>query len=60
MFRVFNRWGNEVYSSKLLATKGWDGMYKNEPCEVGVYYWYIDYECEGVKHTAKGDVTLIR
>jgi len=60
VFSIFNRWGNEVYSSKLLATKGWDGMYKNEPCEVGVYYWYIDYECEGVKHTAKGDVTLIR
>jgi gliding motility-associated-like protein len=59
-FIVYNRWGEEVYSSRLLATKGWDGTYKGIPQELGVYYWVVIYECEGQQHIEKGDVTLIR
>jgi gliding motility-associated-like protein len=59
-FSIFNRWGQEVYTSKLLASKGWDGTYKGIIQEVGVYYWVIIYECEGEQHIEKGDVTLIR
>ena len=59
-FSIYNRWGVQIYSTKLLINKGWDGTWKDIPQEIGVYFWYIDYECEGITHKQKGDVTLIR
>ena len=59
-FSIYNRWGQQVYSSKLLASKGWDGTYNAVPQELGSYFWMIDYECEGIEHVLEGDVTLIR
>ena len=59
-FSVFNRWGEEVYIYRTSTLKGWDGTYKGYPQELGVYYWVVLYECEGVEHIEKGDVTLIR
>jgi gliding motility-associated-like protein len=59
-FSVFNRWGEEVYIYRASTLKGWDGTYKGYPQELGVYYWVVLYECEGVEHIEKGDVTLIR
>lgn len=59
-FRVFNRFGEEVYFGESLEA-GWDGTYKGRPAELGVYFWemsYIDrFGKEGFK---KGDVTLLR
>ena len=37
---VFNRWGEEVYTTKDLS-KPWDGRYKGKDCPVGVYSWKI-------------------
>jgi gliding motility-associated-like protein len=59
-FSVFNRWGEEVYICKASTLKGWDGTYKGYAQELGVYYWVVLYECEGVEYIEKGDVTLIR
>jgi hypothetical protein len=41
-------------------SKGWDGKYKGQDCEIGSYYYYIEYEAYKVKKTAKGDISLIR
>ena len=59
-FSIYNRWGQQVYSSKLQSSKGWDGTYNGIPQDGGTYYWIADYECEGKDHIEKGDVTLIR
>lgn len=59
-FSIYNRWGQQIYTSKLLATKGWDGSFNKIPQDLGVYFWILDYECEGKTHLEKGDVTLIR
>jgi gliding motility-associated-like protein len=59
-FRVFNRWGQEVFSTTDGA-KGWDGTFKGAPQEVGVYHYLIRITTpEGKMRTYKGDVTLIR
>jgi gliding motility-associated-like protein len=59
-FRIFSRWGHEVYSSTDL-NKGWDGTYKGEPQEVGVYHYIIRVATpDGKMRTFKGDVTLVR
>lgn len=58
-FRVFDRWGNQMYES--TDTKGWDGAYKGKKANPDVYYYIIrlGYADEMVE-TYKGDVTLIR
>lgn len=59
-FKVFNRWGEEVYDGKSLE-EGWDGTCNNKPAELGVYFWQISYiDRFGKEGIWKGDVTLIR
>ncbi len=59
-FRVFNRWGQEVFSTTDIR-KGWDGTWKGEPQPMGVYQYLIrvGYADQTIE-TYKGDVTLIR
>jgi gliding motility-associated-like protein len=60
-FKVFNRWGNEVFSS-LDATTAWDGTYNGLPCTSDTYFYILEYNCvqKKTRLTVKGDVQLIR
>ena len=59
-FRIFNRWGEEVFFTTSLET-GWDGTHNSKPCDLGTYYWEIGYKDRfGKDGTMKGDVTLVR
>ena len=40
--RIFNRWGNEVYSSPIPYSDDWEGKYNNEYLPTGTYYYVID------------------
>lgn len=59
IFRIYNRYGNLVFETDNLQ-EGWDGNYKNEPSDVGVYFYYVDYYIGDKKYKEKGDVTLLR
>ncbi|MFN0214051.1 MAG: choice-of-anchor L domain-containing protein [Saprospiraceae bacterium] len=64
-FKVFDRWGEMVFGLKDFAfnddTQGWDGTFRNQPCEPGVYVWMLEVEYEdGVREVYKGNTTLIR
>ena len=59
-FRVFNRWGQVVYSTKTL-NEGWDGRLGGVEQPSGAYVWMV----EGVTFdnkviTKKGTVLIIR
>ncbi len=59
-FRVFNRWGQMVYSTTTLL-QGWDGKAKGIEQPTGVYMWMAEGITEnGKKISKKGTVTLIR
>jgi gliding motility-associated-like protein len=59
-FKVFNRWGAEVYSTQNI-NDGWDGTYKGKPADMGVYNYIIRVAYpDGATDTFKGDVTLMR
>jgi gliding motility-associated-like protein len=59
-FRVFNRWGEEVYFSTNLET-GWDGTYRKKQCDMGTYFWEISYTDRfGDQGFMKGDVELVK
>jgi hypothetical protein len=49
--------------------EGWDGTYKNQDVDQGVYAYYLYFNCgednspklsEGSKKIKKGNITLIR
>ncbi len=58
-FRIFNRWGQEVYSSH--DNSGWDGTYGGKMQDADVYKYLIRVAYpDGTVRNFKGDVTLIR
>ncbi|WP_118953140.1 DUF7948 domain-containing protein [Taibaiella helva] len=59
-FRVFNRWGQEVFFTTDPA-QGWNGQYKGRPADVGTYHYYARLRGTGGEEKVfKGDLTLIR
>ena len=59
-FRVFNRFGNELFSTTLLQ-KGWDGTYKGLPQAPDTFVWMVrGTDFTGKTVIKKGTVQLIR
>ncbi|MBK6381953.1 MAG: gliding motility-associated C-terminal domain-containing protein [Chitinophagaceae bacterium] len=59
-FRVFNRWGQLIFSTPRLHD-GWDGKISGREQPAGVYVWMIEGITKDNKViTKKGTVTLIR
>lgn len=59
-FRVFNRWGQEVFYTNDI-TKGWNGQYKGKPQPMGAYVYVVDaVTSTGKRFYKQGNVTLIR
>ncbi|MFI5196957.1 MAG: gliding motility-associated C-terminal domain-containing protein, partial [Chitinophagales bacterium] len=59
VFRIVNRWGQTVYES-VDERAAWDGTLNGVPQDIGVYYYYLRYDCDGKTMEEKGDVNLIR
>jgi len=59
IFRIVNRYGQTVYQSNVESA-GWDGKFGGVPQDMGVYYYYLNYDCNGKTIEEKGDLTLIR
>jgi gliding motility-associated-like protein len=59
-FRIYNRWGVEIYGSTDFRT-GWDGTFRGAPAPVDTYIWILQgTDFTGKKIEKKGTVTLIR
>lgn len=60
-FRVYNRYGQMVFSSSSYNKPEWDGRINGKPCDIGTYFWKISLtNAFGKKESLDGDVTLIR
>lgn len=64
-FRVFDRWGELLFEDADFAvndkSRGWDGSYRGDASNPGVYVWslVVEYK-DGVKEALSGHTTLIR
>ncbi|MDR2886560.1 MAG: gliding motility-associated C-terminal domain-containing protein, partial [Bacteroidales bacterium] len=54
--RVFNRWGQLIFSEKNYSNR-WDGTSRGNPLPEGAYYFIIDTENSGV---VTGTVNIVR
>ena len=58
--KIFNRWGNEVFSSEDVTFE-WDGQHDGSESASAVYVYVVEYTLNGSKQPVrKGDVTLLR
>lgn len=59
-FAVYNRWGQQVFYDVVNNTP-WNGTFNGQPCEQGVYYYYVKgKDASGKLIVLKGDIALIR
>lgn len=60
-FRIYNRWGQLVYSSTNLESPGWDGKIGGKEQPTATFVWIVKgTDFTGKIVFAKGTVTLIR
>jgi gliding motility-associated-like protein len=64
-FAVYNRWGDVMHEAFDVfpndATKGWDGRYKGDLLNPGVFAYVAEIVyLDGVSEVLTGDVTLVR
>lgn len=61
-FRIFNRWGQEVYNGDNLSNAGWDGRFQGveQPTEVYIYLLEYQISTNSRVEMRKGEFTLIR
>ncbi len=60
-FRIYNRFGEIVFQTSDINTKGWDGNFKGKPSILGTYFWYMNaIDEKNVRKEYKGDILLIK
>ncbi len=61
--RIFNRWGQVVFETKDTES-AWDGFYKGQRVQNGVYAYFIEYsytsEGKSINNVEKGTVLMLR
>ena len=58
--QIYNRWGAKIFESSNQRV-AWDGTFKGEMQNPGVYSYYVSLEyLDGKTSDHKGSVTLIR
>ena len=60
-FRIFNRFGQQVFESKQWTNK-WDGTINGKAQDIGTYVWMLQYTDKdtGEKYSMKGTSVLVR
>ncbi len=60
LFQIFNRWGQLIFQTTDPSV-GWDGTYKGQPQEIGVYVYQLETQfSNGISKIRSGNITLIR
>jgi gliding motility-associated-like protein len=61
IFRVYNRWGQLLFSTTEIEGSGWDGTFRGKGQDPATYVWYAEgTDYLNVKVKKKGYVVLIR
>ncbi len=59
-FQIYDRWGELLFSTSNPKT-GWDGSYKGQPMNMGVFVYYLTATIfNGRTISKKGNVTLMK
>lgn len=54
---IYNRWGERIFTT---TGDPWDGTYKGNKCQMGVYTYIIDWiDNDNIGHRVTGSITLV-
>jgi len=56
---VYNRFGQRVFFSRDIYA-GWNGIFNNQPADIGTYFYMANYTLNSESYMLKGDVTLVK
>jgi gliding motility-associated-like protein len=56
---IFNRWGQVLFQTNDLSA-GWNGRYNGVLEPVGVYIYYIEFNCGNCQVLKKGNITVLQ
>ncbi len=64
-FKVFDRWGNSMYTTTETTDIGWDGLHRTDQMQNAVYVWFLKAivaDCMGEDKDIfkEGGVTIVR
>ena len=63
-FQIYDRWGNLVFDKPFPEPNnpadGWDGSFKNQEVQQGVYSYCIKYSVDDTEQITAGTITIIR
>jgi gliding motility-associated-like protein len=58
---IFNRWGQEIFSTTNINGRGWDGKFNGVDQPMGVFVYIIEAKFkDGTSEKKQGNVTLLR
>lgn len=59
-YSVYDRWGERIFYTEDPMAR-WNGTYKDKPCQLGVYYYVLNYKfINGQSGVLASDITLVR
>ncbi len=59
-FQIYNRWGEKIFETNDCMVP-WDGTFKNERCQEGVYLYHIEaLGADNKSYNLQGTFTLLR
>ncbi|NNK80771.1 MAG: T9SS type B sorting domain-containing protein, partial [Flavobacteriales bacterium] len=58
--RIFNRWGDELWTSGIGYPQEWDGKYEESILPVGTYYYVIELNDSRFPDALTGPITIFR
>jgi len=62
--RIYDRWGNQLFEKTNLTpgvdAEGWDGRFKDQPMQPGVYVFVAKLDYEDISEVVKGEITIVR
>jgi len=58
-FEIYDRWGSRLFITED-AFQQWDGTFKGEKVNSGVFLYKLRYVCNDIERFASGNLTIIR
>jgi gliding motility-associated-like protein len=59
-FKIYNRWGEEVFYTNDVI-KGWDGTWRDKPCEAAVFTYVLRATLlDGTEINKQGNISLVK
>lgn len=58
-FEIYDRWGTKIWETGIM-TETWDGSYKGNPVNPGMYMYKVKYTCRDIEYVKVDNFSVLR